>query len=135
MTIFWRNIFLAENHNCYSRNTPLGDGDNTKDWYDYDSKYIEGRSTHIVPANIPNEITELCKKYALKTHKLLGCRGISRVDFRWDDSLGQEGLFVLEMNTQPGMTPTSLVPEQAAEFGISFEQLCKWSVEDASYYR
>ena len=117
-------------------NTPLGVTEIiTKDWYDYDSKYIEGRSTHIVPANIPNYITELCKKYALKTHKLLGCRGISRVDFRWDDSLGQEGLFVLEMNTQPGMTPTSLVPEQAAEFGISFEQLCKWIVEDASYYR
>ena len=69
------------------------------------------------------------------THKLLGCKGVSRVDFRWNERLGRDGLFVLEINTQPGMTPTSLLPEQAMAVGISFQELCNWIVEDASCYR
>ena len=101
-------------------------------WYDYDAKYELGGSRHILPAKIPNEITQLCLSYALKSHTSLGCRGVSRIDFRWNEMLGAEGLFVLELNTQPGMTPTSLVPEQAKHCGTSFENLCKWLIEDAS---
>ena len=101
-------------------------------WYDYDAKYELGGSRHILPAKIPNEITQLCLSYALKSHTSLGCRGVSRIDFRWNEMLGAEGLFVLELNTQPGMTPTSLVPEQAKYCGTSFENLCKWLIEDAS---
>ena len=101
-------------------------------WYDYNAKYKLGGSKHILPAEIPNEITELCLSYALKAHSSLGCRGVSRIDFRWNSILGAEGLFILELNTQPGMTPTSLVPEQAKYLGISFEDLCEWLIEDAS---
>lgn len=107
----------------------------TEDWYDYRAKYEAKGSKHIVPAEIPQGIYELCKEYAFLTHKLLGCKGISRVDFRWNDALGEDGLFVLEINTQPGLTPTSLMPEQAAAFGISFQELCNWIIEDASCYR
>ncbi|MDG2355607.1 MAG: D-alanine--D-alanine ligase [Paracoccaceae bacterium] len=101
-------------------------------WYDYDAKYELGGSRHILPAEIPNEITQLCLSHALKSHTSLGCRGVSRIDFRWNEMLGAKGLFVLELNTQPGMTPTSLVPEQAKYCGTSFENLCKWLIEDAS---
>ena len=101
-------------------------------WYDYNAKYELGGSKHILPAEIPNEITQLCLSYALKAHSVLGCQGVSRIDFRWNEILGVEGLFILELNTQPGMTPTSLVPEQAKYAGISFEDLCKWLIEDAS---
>ena len=104
-------------------------------WYDYKAKYGKGGSKHVVPANIPNIIQEACKDYALRAHQSIGCRGISRTDFRWDDSLGIEGIFILEINTQPGMTPTSLVPEQASYCGISFLNLCQWIVEDASCCR
>ena len=101
-------------------------------WYDYNAKYELGGSKHVLPAEIPNEISQLCLSYALKAHTILGCRGVSRVDFRWNEKLGSRGLFILELNTQPGMTPTSLVPEQAKYAGVSFEDLCEWLIEDAS---
>ena len=85
----------------------------TDGWYDYHAKYSIGGSTHVLPADIPNEIKTVCLNHAKKAHNFLGCRGISRTDFRWDDSKGKSGLFLLETNTQPGMTPTSLAPEQA----------------------
>lgn len=101
-------------------------------WYDYHAKYSAGGSRHVVPAQIPDDITEACLAYAVKAHAVLGCRGVSRTDFRWDDRKGLAGLILLETNTQPGMTPTSLSPEQAQSVGISFGQLCRWMVEDAS---
>ncbi len=104
----------------------------TDGWYDYDAKYAQGGSRHEIPAQIPQEITELCMDYALRAHAALGCRGVSRTDFRWDESRGAAGLILLETNTQPGMTPTSLVPEQAEHCGIDFGSLCAWLVEDAS---
>jgi D-alanine-D-alanine ligase len=104
-------------------------------WYDYHAKYTPGGSRHEVPANIPDEIRADCLDYALRAHNVLGCRGVSRTDFRWDDTKGRAGLILLETNTQPGMTPTSLVPEQAAHLGISFPDLCRWMVEDASCAR
>ncbi len=104
----------------------------TDGWYDYDAKYKPGGSWHVLPAEIPSEIFDLCMDYALRAHDVLGCRGVSRTDFRWDDSKGAAGLFLLETNTQPGMTPTSLVPEQGEHVGITFGQLCAWMVEDAS---
>ncbi|MBA3909050.1 MAG: D-alanine--D-alanine ligase [Rhodobacter sp.] len=107
----------------------------TDGWYDYDAKYKTGGSRHVVPADIPAEITEACLDYARRAHLALGCRGVSRTDFRWDDTRGLDGLILLETNTQPGMTPTSLVPEQAAVLGISFPDLCDWMVKDASCNR
>lgn len=104
----------------------------TTGWYDYDAKYKEGGSTHVVPADIPQEIFDLCMDYALRAHEALGCRGVSRTDFRWDEARGAAGLILLETNTQPGMTATSLSPEQAQACGISFPDLCAWMVEDAS---
>ncbi len=104
----------------------------TDGWYDYDAKYKPGGSWHVLPAEVPSEIFDMCMEYALRAHTLLGCRGVSRTDFRWDDSQGTDGLFLLETNTQPGMTPTSLVPEQGAHCGLTFGQLCAWMVEDAS---
>ncbi|PTW47185.1 D-alanine--D-alanine ligase [Rhodovulum kholense] len=104
----------------------------TDGWYDYHAKYAQGGSRHVVPADLPGEIFEACLDFALRAHDALGCRGVSRTDFRWDDSRGLDGLILLETNTQPGMTPTSLAPEQAAQCGISFGQLCRWLVEDAS---
>jgi D-alanine-D-alanine ligase len=104
----------------------------TDGWYDYDAKYAPGGSRHVVPAEIPDDITEACLDYALRAHRCLGCRGVSRTDFRWDEGEGLAGLVILETNTQPGMTPTSLAPEQAAHAGISFGALCRWMVEDAS---
>ena len=115
---------------------PLGVTDIITDsWYDYDSKYNLGASKHVVPADIPAEIYNACEDFALRAHVALGCRGISRADFRWDNSLGIDGLFLLELNTQPGMTPTSLSPEQAKAKGISFDSLCNWILEDASCNR
>ncbi|QHQ37258.1 D-alanine--D-alanine ligase [Algicella marina] len=107
----------------------------TDGWYDYDAKYAAGGSRHEVPANIPQEITDACLDYAVRAHDVLGCRGVSRTDFRWDDTRGLDGLFLLETNTQPGMTPTSLAPEQAALNGISFGAFVRWMVEDASCSR
>ena len=88
-----------------------------------------------MPAEIPAEIEAACLDYALRAHQALGCRGVSRTDFRWDESRGLDGLHLLETNPQPGMTPTSLAPEQAAHCGVSFGQLVRWMVEDASCSR
>lgn len=107
----------------------------TDGWYDYHAKYAEGGSRHVVPADIPEDIRDACHDYALRAHAALGCRGISRTDFRWDEGRGLDGLILLETNTQPGMTPTSLTPEQAAHCGMSFGALCRWLVEDASCNR
>ena len=101
----------------------------TDGWYDYDAKYKPGGSSHVVPAQVPSEIFDACMRYALTAHQALGCKGMSRTDFRWDEARGLDGLFLLETNTQPGMTPTSLAPEQAAHVGISFPQLCRQLVE------
>jgi D-alanine-D-alanine ligase len=107
----------------------------TDGWYDYHAKNAPGGSRHVCPANIPSEISEACRDIALRAHQALGCRGLSRCDFRWDDTQGRAGLYLLETNTQPGMTPTSLAPEQAAAEGIEFAALCAWLVEDASCNR
>uniref|UniRef100_UPI0030ECBDDC D-alanine--D-alanine ligase n=2 Tax=Roseobacter sp. HKCCD7870 TaxID=3120343 RepID=UPI0030ECBDDC len=104
----------------------------TTGWYDYDAKYKPGGSRHVIPADIPAEITQACLDMAIAAHRALGLRGVSRSDFRWDDARGLAGLVMLEVNTQPGMTPTSLAPEQAQAVGISFGALCRWMVEDAS---
>ena len=104
----------------------------TDSWYDYHAKYSDGGSRHELPADIPAEIFNACMDYALRAHQALGCRGVSRTDFRWDEARGLDGLILLETNTQPGMTPTSLAPEQAAHCGIDFPSLCAWMVEDAS---
>jgi D-alanine-D-alanine ligase len=104
-------------------------------WYDYHAKYAPGGSRHVVPAAVPDAITEACLAHALSAHRALGCRGVSRTDFRWDERRGAAGLVLLEINTQAGMTPTSLAPEQAAHRGISFGALVRWMVEDASCSR
>jgi len=104
----------------------------TDGWYDYDAKYKPGGSRHVVPADLPQDIFDACMRMAVTAHRALGCRGISRTDFRWDEDRGMAGLILLETNTQPGMTPTSLSPEQAEAVGISFGALCRWLVEDAS---
>ena len=104
----------------------------TEGWYDYHAKYAPGGSRHELPADIPTEVFDACMDYALRAHQALGCRGVSRTDFRWDENRRLDGLILLETNTQPGMTPTSLTPEQAAHVGMSFPQLCRWMVEDAS---
>jgi D-alanine-D-alanine ligase len=101
-------------------------------WYDYHAKYSPGGSRHVVPADVPGEVAAACLDHALRAHAALGCRGVSRSDFRWDESRGLDGLVILEVNTQPGMTPTSLAPEQAAHCGIPFGALVRWMVEDAS---
>ncbi len=107
----------------------------TDGWYDYDAKYADGGSRHEIPAQIPQQIYDACLSYAQRAHDALGCRGVSRTDFRWDESRGLDGLIILEVNTQPGMTPTSLSPEQADHAGISFSEFCTWIVEDASCNR
>ncbi len=100
-------------------------------FYDFDAKYTEGMTDHICPADLPERITELCLGYAVQAHRALGCNGCSRTDFRWDDEQGEAGLFVLETNTQPGMTALSLVPEQAKYCGISYEDLVETLVNEA----
>ena len=100
-------------------------------FYDFDSKYTDGMTDHICPAQIPDEITEACRDLALRAHRLLGCRGTSRSDFRWDDTQGVEGLFLLEVNTQPGMTPLSLVPEQARHMGMDYADLVEAIIAEA----
>ena len=100
-------------------------------WYDYDAKYTDGMTEHVFPAQIPDVIAEACKRLALEAHHLLGCKGASRSDFRWDDERGEDGLFLLEVNTQPGMTPLSLVPEQARHLGISYPALVQMIIDEA----
>jgi D-alanine-D-alanine ligase len=100
-------------------------------FYDYDAKYTEGMTEHVCPADIPGDVADAALSMALKSHRLLGCRGASRADFRWDDSAGVDGLYLLEVNTQPGMTPLSLVPEQARARGIDYATLVEKIVEAA----
>ncbi|MFN4089981.1 MAG: D-alanine--D-alanine ligase [Alphaproteobacteria bacterium] len=101
-------------------------------FYDYEAKYTEGKTQHLIPAPIPAEIAEQAMDWALRAHRALGCRGVSRADFRYDDTEADPGvLYMLEVNTQPGLTPLSLVPEQAAHRGIDFPALCAWMVEAA----
>ncbi|MBC6442435.1 MAG: D-alanine--D-alanine ligase [Rhodobacteraceae bacterium] len=107
----------------------------TGGWYDYDAKYMAGGSRHVIPADIPGDVEEACLDYALRAHNALACRGVTRTDFRWDETRGTDGLIILEINTQPGLTPTSLAPEQAAHIGMDFSQFCAWMVEDASCRR
>ena len=104
----------------------------TDGWYDYDAKYAPGGSRHVIPAEIPAPLAARLKEMAVTAHRVLGCRGVSRTDFRWDEAKGDAGIVVLETNTQPGMTPTSLTPEQAVHAGMTFPELCAWLVEDAS---
>jgi D-alanine-D-alanine ligase len=100
-------------------------------FYDFDAKYTDGLTEHVCPAQIPQDIADYMMELALRAHQMLGCKGASRTDFRWDDELGRDGVFVLETNTQPGMTPLSLVPEQAREMGVSYEQLVDLLVKEA----
>ena len=102
------------------------------EFYDYEAKYAPGGSRHILPAKLPAKVSEEAMTLALKAHQVLGCRGVTRTDFRYDEGGAKPRLILLETNTQPGMTPTSLVPEQAAHLGISYAELCRWMVEDAS---
>jgi D-alanine-D-alanine ligase len=105
-------------------------------FYDYDAKYAPGGSQHLLPAPIAPEVYEEVRRLSLAAHRALGCRGVTRTDFRYDDGrAGTKGLVCLEVNTQPGMTETSLVPELAAHAGIAFEQLVRWMIEDASLDR
>ena len=105
-------------------------------FYDYEAKYAPGGSKHLLPAPVSSFVYQQARRLSLAAHRALGCRGVSRADFRYDDRIeGTGGLVCLEVNTQPGMTETSLVPELAAHAGISFDELVKWMVEDASLNR
>ena len=104
-----------------------------RDYYDFDAKYAAGGSRHVIPADLPSKVTEAAMNAALLAHRALGCRGATRSDFRYDEQ--KDRLVILETNTQPGMTPTSLVPEQAAHIGMPFEDLVAWMIEDASCQR
>ena len=102
-------------------------------FYDYTAKYTDGKTTHLCPAPVSDDVARQAMDYALIAHRALGCRGVTRADFRYDDTGGEPGrMYMLEINTQPGMTPLSLVPEQAAHAGISFEDLVQWMVENAA---
>ncbi len=100
-------------------------------FYDYDAKYTDGITTHICPADVPAAIAESAMRISVEAHRILGCRGTSRSDFRWDEEAGEDGLYLLEINSQPGMTPLSLVPEQAKHVGISYEALVQAIIEEA----
>jgi D-alanine-D-alanine ligase len=100
-------------------------------FYDYDSKYTDGLTEHICPARIPDNIAQAMMDMAATAHKALGCKGASRSDFRWDDTQGEAGIYLLEVNTQPGMTPLSLVPEQAKQRGISYGELVERMIQEA----
>ncbi|HEY8591719.1 MAG TPA: D-alanine--D-alanine ligase [Sphingomicrobium sp.] len=100
-------------------------------FYDYEHKYTDGRTVHVCPAEVPDDIARSMMDMALKAHQLLGCKGASRSDFRWDEEQGEAGVYLLEVNTQPGMTPLSLVPEQAKATGISYGELVERLIEEA----
>ena len=105
-------------------------------FYDYEAKYAPGGSKHLLPAPVSSFVYQQVRRLALAAHRALGCRGVSRADFRYDDRIeGSAGLVCLEVNTQPGMTETSLVPELAAHAGITFDELVQWMIEDASLNR
>ncbi len=102
-------------------------------FYDYESKYADGGSCHIIPAEVHPDAYAKAMDVAVAAHRVLGCSGATRCDFRYDDTVGEPGrLVLLELNTQPGLTPTSLLPEQAAYLGMNFSQLCAWMVENAA---
>ncbi len=102
-------------------------------FYDYDAKYAEGGSIHVLPARVHPDVFAHAMDMALRAHRALGCRGATRADFRYDDTAGEPGrLVLLEVNTQPGLTPTSLLPEQAAHLGVPFPDLCAWMVGQAA---
>jgi D-alanine-D-alanine ligase len=101
-------------------------------FYDYTAKYTAGKTEHLIPAPVPPAVEAAALDTAVRAHAALGCRGVSRSDFRWDPAGGVEGLYLLEVNTQPGMTPLSLVPEQAAHVGMSFTELVGWMLEHAA---
>jgi len=103
----------------------------TQGFYDYDAKYTDGLTQHVCPAQIPDDVRDEALRMALRAHQVLGCKGASRSDFRWDDEAGVDGLYLLEVNTQPGMTPLSLVPEQAKYRGISYAELVERIVMEA----
>ena len=105
----------------------------TKGFYDYEAKYAPGGSVHVLLAVLPDHVFEAALRQAEAAHVAMGCRGVSRTDFRYDDV--KDDLVLLEVNTQPGMTPTSLVPEQAAHVGLSYPELVRWMVEDATCLR
>ncbi len=107
----------------------------TARFYDYEAKYAPGGSKHLLPAPVKPNVYQQTRRLALLAHRALGCRGVSRADFRYDERKGTDGLVCLEVNTQPGMTETSLVPELATYAGIAFEELVRWMVEDASLNR
>jgi D-alanine-D-alanine ligase len=108
----------------------------TTKFYDYEAKYAPGGSKHLLPAKVSSFVYQEVRRLALAAHDALGCRGVSRADFRYDDRIdGPGGLYCLEVNTQPGMTQTSLVPELAAHAGITFDELVRWMIEDASLNR
>jgi D-alanine-D-alanine ligase len=100
-------------------------------FYDYDAKYTDGVTQHVCPAEVPEDIAASMMDMAARAHKLLGCKGASRSDFRWDDEQGEAGVYLLEVNTQPGMTPLSLVPEQARQRGISYGELVERIIAEA----
>ena len=100
-------------------------------FYDYEHKYTDGRTVHVCPADVPDDIAQSMMDMAAKAHRLLGCKGASRADFRWDDEQGEAGLYLLEVNTQPGMTPLSLVPEQAKSRGIPYGELVERLIAEA----
>jgi len=103
----------------------------TSGFYDYEAKYTDGLTRHVCPAEIPADIAAAAMKMSLDAHRLLGCKGTSRSDFRWDDEQGEAGLYLLEINTQPGMTPLSLVPEQARHVGMSYAELVQAIIDEA----
>jgi D-alanine-D-alanine ligase len=116
--------------------TPLAvtEIDTSKVFYDYEAKYAAGGSAHTLPAQVPDTVRDAAMEIALRAHRALGCRGATRADLRYDDTAGSPGkLYLLEVNTQPGLTPTSLLPEQAAHRGMSFPQLCAWMVQEARH--
>ena len=115
---------------CVTEIVPVG-----QKFYDFDAKYKPGGSKHILPAEVKPNIYQKIQSLAVQAHQIMGCRGVSRSDFRFDEDSGEEGLIWLEINTQPGMTPTSLVPEMAAEAGMGFGAFLRWMVEDASCLR
>jgi D-alanine-D-alanine ligase len=100
-------------------------------FYDFDAKYIDGMTEHVCPAQVPEDVAKSMMEMAVNAHRLLGCKGASRSDFRWDDEQGEAGVYLLEVNTQPGMTPLSLVPEQAKFRGISYGELVERLIEEA----
>jgi D-alanine-D-alanine ligase len=100
-------------------------------FYDYEHKYTDGRTVHVCPAEVPGDIARAMVDMAARAHRLLGCKGASRSDFRWDDEQGEAGVYLLEVNTQPGMTPLSLVPEQAKMKGIAYGDLVERLIEEA----